>query len=150
VDWIGLAKDRNRWRAHMNSVLNLLVPWNAGKLSSDLSSSSESLRSWEWNMSSPFSKHEFSHMIFIWGRGGRAKKNSVARVCGQTIPPLVSVVSAILCGYRVSRGQRDWFLRPYSRLSGSEPLLFLSSSVSILLTRLSGTRSRPTTSQQIW
>jgi hypothetical protein len=26
VDWIGLAKDRNRWRAIVNSVLNLLVP----------------------------------------------------------------------------------------------------------------------------
>jgi hypothetical protein len=26
VDWIGLAKDRNRWRAHVNSVLNLRVP----------------------------------------------------------------------------------------------------------------------------
>jgi hypothetical protein len=26
VDWIGLAKDRNRWRALMNSVLNLRVP----------------------------------------------------------------------------------------------------------------------------
>jgi hypothetical protein len=26
VDWIGLAQDRNRWRALMNSVLNLLVP----------------------------------------------------------------------------------------------------------------------------
>jgi hypothetical protein len=25
VDWIGLAKDRNRWRALVNSVLNLLV-----------------------------------------------------------------------------------------------------------------------------
>jgi hypothetical protein len=33
VDWIGLAKDRNRWRALVNSVLNLRVPWNAGKLS---------------------------------------------------------------------------------------------------------------------
>jgi hypothetical protein len=39
VDWIGLAKDRNRWRALVNSVLNLRVPWNAGKLSSALSSS---------------------------------------------------------------------------------------------------------------
>jgi hypothetical protein len=36
VDWIGLAKDRNRWRALVNSVLNLCVPWNAGKLSSGL------------------------------------------------------------------------------------------------------------------
>jgi hypothetical protein len=26
VDWIGLAKERNRWRALVNSVLNLLVP----------------------------------------------------------------------------------------------------------------------------
>jgi hypothetical protein len=26
VNWIGLVKDRNRWRALVNSVLNLLVP----------------------------------------------------------------------------------------------------------------------------
>jgi hypothetical protein len=26
VDWIGLAKDRNRWRAVVNSILNLRVP----------------------------------------------------------------------------------------------------------------------------
>jgi hypothetical protein len=25
VDWIGLAQDRNRWRALVNSVLNLRV-----------------------------------------------------------------------------------------------------------------------------
>jgi hypothetical protein len=36
VDWIVLAKDRNRWRALVNSVLNLQVPINAGKLSSGL------------------------------------------------------------------------------------------------------------------
>jgi hypothetical protein len=36
VDWIGLAQDRNRWRALVNSVLNLQ---NAGKLSSGLTSS---------------------------------------------------------------------------------------------------------------
>jgi hypothetical protein len=26
VDWIGLAQDRNRWRALVNSVLNLRLP----------------------------------------------------------------------------------------------------------------------------
>jgi hypothetical protein len=39
VDWIGLAKDRNRRRALVNSVLNLWVPRNVGKLSSGLASS---------------------------------------------------------------------------------------------------------------
>jgi hypothetical protein len=26
VDWIGLAQDRDKWRALMNSVMNLHVP----------------------------------------------------------------------------------------------------------------------------
>jgi hypothetical protein len=38
VDWIGLAQHRDRWRALVNSVLKLLVPLNAGKLSSVLTS----------------------------------------------------------------------------------------------------------------
>jgi hypothetical protein len=43
MDWIGLAKDRNRWRALVNSVLNLRFPLNAGKLSSGLTSSGLSI-----------------------------------------------------------------------------------------------------------
>jgi hypothetical protein len=30
VDWIGLAQDRHRWRAVVNLVMNLQVPYNAG------------------------------------------------------------------------------------------------------------------------
>jgi hypothetical protein len=38
----------------------------------------------------------------------------------------------------VSGSQRGGSLRPFSRISISEPLLFLSSSSSLVLTRLSG------------
>jgi hypothetical protein len=31
VDLIGLAQGKDKWRALVNSVLNLRVPWNAGK-----------------------------------------------------------------------------------------------------------------------
>jgi hypothetical protein len=34
VDWICLAQDSDRWRALVNVVMNLRVPYNAGKLSS--------------------------------------------------------------------------------------------------------------------
>jgi hypothetical protein len=31
VDWIDLARDMNQWRALLNKVINLWVPYNIGK-----------------------------------------------------------------------------------------------------------------------
>jgi hypothetical protein len=45
----------------------------------------------------------------------------------------------------VRRGQRDGSLLLYSRFSRQEPLLLLASGSSVVFTRLSGPRSRPTT-----
>jgi hypothetical protein len=36
VGWIGLAQGKKRWRALVNSVLNLRIPYNSGKLFSGL------------------------------------------------------------------------------------------------------------------
>jgi len=30
MDWIGLDRDRDRWRTLVSAVMNLRVPWNAG------------------------------------------------------------------------------------------------------------------------
>jgi hypothetical protein len=64
--------------------------------------------------------------------------------------PLLGEVTANFCRQRVSRGQRNGSPLPYSWFSRPEPLLFLPSSSSIALTRLSGPHFIRTTSQKIW
>jgi hypothetical protein len=62
-------------------------------------------------------------MHWVW-----QKLNSMILVRERTIPterpPLVGEVIANFCGQRELRGQRYGSLRPYSRLSRQEPLLF--------------------------
>jgi hypothetical protein len=31
MDWIDLAQDKDQWRTLLNTILNLLIPWNIGK-----------------------------------------------------------------------------------------------------------------------
>jgi hypothetical protein len=64
------------------------------------------------------------------------KKTSVAESASELYRPSYSRLSAKL----VPRGYRDGSLWTYSRISRQEPLLFLSSSPSVVLTRLSGPR----------
>jgi hypothetical protein len=75
--------------------------------------------------------------------------NSVAWVRERTIPIEHRRLLAKLVPTFEDRGvihsQHDGFLRPYSRISRSEP-----SSSSTVLTRLNGPRSRSTTSQNMW
>jgi hypothetical protein len=72
-----------------------------------------------------------------------------ANYTNQATAALVGKVSVNFCRQRVPRGQRDRSLQPYFEISRLELLLSLPSSSSIVLTRLSGPRSRPNTSQKI-
>jgi hypothetical protein len=73
------------------------------------------------------------------------KERKETRTIPTERPPLVSEVSANFFADRgLPCGHREESLKPYSRISRPEPLLFLPSSSSVVLTRMSGPSSRPT------
>ena len=82
------------------------------------------------------------------------EKNSMALVRKRTIPterpPPVGEVSANFCGQRGVTWSAQRIPRPLISVFWTEAATFYSSSSSIDLTRLSGPRSRPTTTQKIW
>jgi hypothetical protein len=83
--------------------------------------------------------------LWAFARGQERTKAKLLLLSSVASVRLSAKLVPTFCGYRVPRGQRDGSLRLYSRLSRPEPLLFLPSSFSVALTRLSGPRSRPTT-----
>jgi hypothetical protein len=87
--------------------------------------------------------------------GKEITNNSVALVSVRIIPTgqlsLVGEDSAnFFADRKVSRCERGGSPTAVISISRLEPLLFLPSSSSVVPTRLSGPRSRPTTAQKIW
>jgi hypothetical protein len=83
----------------------------------------------------------------------KQEMNSFVRVRERTIPterpPRVGEVSANFLQIKGATWSVWRIPRPYSRLSRPEPLLFLSSSSSLVLTSLSAPCSRPSTARKI-
>ena len=55
MEWIGLARDRDRWRILVSAVMNLRVPWNGGNFLTDCKPVNFSKKD-----SAPWSKYEVS------------------------------------------------------------------------------------------
>jgi hypothetical protein len=84
----------------------------------------------------------------VWHKGN-PKSESASELYRPRDRRLLAKFMPTFADRGVSSSKRGWSPRPYSRLSRYEPLLFLPSSSSTVLTRQSGPRSRTTTSQKI-
>jgi hypothetical protein len=87
---------------------------------------------------------------YISTHSHKLKLNSMSSVHERTIPTERPPLVGSLC--QLLRIESASATDPHGRIYGfrPEPLVFLPSSSSVILTRLSGPRSRPTTSQKIW
>jgi hypothetical protein len=70
MEWIGLAQDRDQWRALVNTAMNLRVPLNAGKFLSSYITGTFSrrphlLQRWGLQILYPSILLEFSNIFII-------------------------------------------------------------------------------------
>ena len=101
---------------------------------------------WIQNMRVEFYIHGSVHSKSIKLRGLSPRANYTDRAAAAGRRSLVPTFA----DRGVSRGQRNGSPRPLISVFWTEAATFYSSSSSIDLTRLSGPRSRPTTTQKIW
>jgi hypothetical protein len=96
----------------------------------------------------------YADSMHAYRRSKRVQKKTVVLVRKRTIPTERPQPVGEVSTYLADRGCRVVSATdPHGRNRGfldPEPLLFHSSSSSIILTGLSGPRSRPTTSEKIW